>query len=219
MSGARLLVTGVAMTAVAAVLSALDTDPPTAARTLRAASHIASTAGPDVVVLAAVSLAAWLAWGWGVLGLALTAATALPGVIGAAARRAGRVLLPASLRSGAAVALGIGLVVATPLGAHAAPASALAASGPTSDRPPGADRDDLPVPDWPGTTPDRSHVVAPGDCLWRIAAERLRRAGGHPSDAGVAAAVESWWQANRGVIGADPDLIHPGQVLRPPPTT
>jgi hypothetical protein len=216
MSGGRLLVASAVMTAVAAVLTALGTAPLAAAHMLRAAPDVASTAGPEAVVLAAVSLAAWLAWGWGALGLTLTAATALPGVVGAAARRTSRVLLPASLRSGAAVALGIGLLVATPVGAHAAPASTVSASGTVPDWPRGVGQDELPVPDWPEVAAERPHVVAPGDCLWDIAAGRLRQAGEPASDAGVAAAVESWWQTNRRVIGPDPDLIHPGQVLHPP---
>lgn len=69
--------------------------------------------------------------------------------------------------------------------------------------------------DWPGAG-RRPHqpavVVAPGDCLWDIAGRRLRRA----TAADIATAWPRWWQRNRGVIGADPDVIHPGQRLRPP---
>jgi nucleoid-associated protein YgaU len=32
----------------------------------------------------------------------------------------------------------------------------------------------------------------------------------------VAASWPRWYAANRRVIGADPDLILPGQILRPP---
>jgi nucleoid-associated protein YgaU len=56
-------------------------------------------------------------------------------------------------------------------------------------------------------------VVRRGDTLWSIAARHL---GGHPSDAEVARAWPVWHDANRGVIGDDPDLILPGQVLRSP---
>jgi nucleoid-associated protein YgaU len=55
--------------------------------------------------------------------------------------------------------------------------------------------------------------VARGDCLWRIAGAALP---GTPSDARVAGAVQAWWAANRAVIGADPDLLLPGQVLHAP---
>ena len=66
--------------------------------------------------------------------------------------------------------------------------------------------------------PDR--VVLRGDCLWDIAADWLaaQRPGAQVSDADTLAAVSAWWQANATVIGPDPDLLLPGQVLRAPPT-
>jgi hypothetical protein len=60
-------------------------------------------------------------------------------------------------------------------------------------------------------------VVVRGDCLWHIAAARLtERRASPPSDAEVAAEAHAWWAANTDVIGPDPDLLLPGQVLRPP---
>jgi hypothetical protein len=56
-------------------------------------------------------------------------------------------------------------------------------------------------------------VVQRGDCLWDIAARAL---GDGASDADVAAAWPRWYAANRDVVGPDPDLLHPGAVLRPP---
>lgn len=56
-------------------------------------------------------------------------------------------------------------------------------------------------------------TVRAGDSLWSIAAEHL------PADATAAqidAAWHEWYQANRDVIGDDPNLIRPGQVLAPP---
>ena len=55
-------------------------------------------------------------------------------------------------------------------------------------------------------------VVRRGDTLWSIAARQL---GADASEAEVAAA---WplFAANRAVVGADPDLLLPGQVLRAP---
>ncbi|RBY74763.1 hypothetical protein DQ238_21105 [Geodermatophilus sp. TF02-6] len=100
-----------------------------------------------------------------------------------------------------------------------------------------------PVPDWPSPAPESSagatdrppaptaagpgadrpaptpgdHVVLRGECLWDIAADDLRRrSGAEPADGEVAAAVTAWWRANTDVIGPDPDLLLPGQVLRPP---
>jgi hypothetical protein len=75
------------------------------------------------------------------------------------------------------------------------------------------------VPDWPAAVDD-AHVVLRGECLWDIAAADLvRRSGAPPTDGEVAAAVDAWWHANADVIGPDPDLLLPGQVLRPPPAS
>ncbi|HEY2272368.1 MAG TPA: hypothetical protein VGH30_06320 [Jatrophihabitantaceae bacterium] len=56
-------------------------------------------------------------------------------------------------------------------------------------------------------------VVHRGDSLWQIAAEHLS---GRPNARRVAAAWPRWYAANRRGIGDDPNLIHPGAVLRPP---
>jgi LysM repeat protein len=65
----------------------------------------------------------------------------------------------------------------------------------------------------PAAAADGSVVVHRGDTLWDIAARWL---GGSPTDAEVLAATVRWHETNREVVGADPDLILPGQVLRPP---
>jgi len=54
--------------------------------------------------------------------------------------------------------------------------------------------------------------VEPGDCLWSIVRRRLPQA----DETTVAEAVDRWYTANRAVIGPDPDLLHPGQLLVPP---
>jgi nucleoid-associated protein YgaU len=56
-------------------------------------------------------------------------------------------------------------------------------------------------------------VVAAGDCLWLIAARRLRA---DASLAEVAAETHRWYDANAAVIGGDPALLRPGQVLAAP---
>jgi hypothetical protein len=65
--------------------------------------------------------------------------------------------------------------------------------------------------------------VVPGDCLWLIAGASLRAtgrgAGAPPSDGEIAGAVRAWWSANAAVVGPDPDLLLPGQVLHPPQET
>jgi hypothetical protein len=235
MSIRRLVVTVAAMAAIAAALAALT--PPFAELTgsLTAAQRTVDTQGADVLIASTAGLLAWAVWAWGVLGLALTAASALPGVAGGAARLALQVALPAGARRGAALLLGLGLGVAGPLLASAVPqfaptASAAAAAERVPDWPaPGPAA--TPVPDWPtGAAPTAeapaapttapaadSRVVVRGDCLWHIAADSLLgQLGRLPSDGEVAAAVQAWWSANADVIGPDPDLLVPGQVLRPP---
>jgi hypothetical protein len=60
---------------------------------------------------------------------------------------------------------------------------------------------------------DGSYVVRRGDALWDIAARHLG-----PSATAVDIAREwpRWYQANRAVIGDDPSLIRPGELLVPP---
>jgi hypothetical protein len=56
-------------------------------------------------------------------------------------------------------------------------------------------------------------VVRPGDSLWSIAATEL---GPNATAEAIAARWPAWYAANRQLIGPDPDLILPGQVLRTP---
>lgn len=60
----------------------------------------------------------------------------------------------------------------------------------------------------PGVTPPaaRTHSVVSGDSLWKIAKKYL----------GDGNRWRSIYEANREVIGANPDLIKPGQVLTIP---
>jgi hypothetical protein len=55
--------------------------------------------------------------------------------------------------------------------------------------------------------------VAAGDCLWTLARQALPP---DASDSQVASATAGWWQQNRAVIGADPDVLQVGQVLTAP---
>lgn len=108
---------------------------------------------------------------------------------------------------------------AAPSPAHPAPARAVATSP-------------APAPGWTPSRPLQrpqpasslvtgsvdSHpaaevVVHRGDTLWDIVRRQL---GPDASDAEVADAWPAWHHANRTVIGDDPDLILPGQILRPP---
>ena len=56
-------------------------------------------------------------------------------------------------------------------------------------------------------------VVRRGDSLWGIAARHL---GPDASAAEIARAWPAWFEANRHVVGDDPDLLRPGQRLQAP---
>jgi nucleoid-associated protein YgaU len=240
MSISRLAVTGLAMALIALALTAMTPGLSSMAGSLAAAQHTVDATGPDALVISAAGLAAWAVWVWGAVGLALTAGSALPGMAGTVARVTLHVVLPAGARRSAALALGLGIGVAAPLLGTATtllapPASAAVpawAAGDVPDWPVAvvdgtrsrpdrsapAAHPEAAVPDWP--TEERaagSHVVVRGDCLWDMAAASVAEGSGHtPTDAEVAAEVHAWWAANADVIGPDPDLLLPGQVLRPP---
>ena len=57
-------------------------------------------------------------------------------------------------------------------------------------------------------------TVRPGDSLWSLSAARL---GPFASDVDIALDWPRLYQANRDIIGGDPHLIRPGQVLKLPP--
>lgn len=222
MSIRRLALTVAAMAGAALALLLLIPDAPSALRNLADPQHTVDTRGAEALLVSATGLLAWAVWAWGALGLVLTAGTAVPGFLGATARVLAGMLLPSAARQAAAVALGLGLAAPVLVGgSFGSPVPGhdpvLAAARTALDVP------DWPldaaggVPDWPSGTSTAAHLVVSGDCLWDIAEDRLTTGAGTPRDAEVATAVQGWWSANRAVIGPDPDLIRPGQVLRPPP--
>ncbi len=212
-----------------ALLLAATPGPGDALRTLRATSDAVVVTDP---LVAAAGLLAWLLAGWLLLTVALTGGSRVGGPLGAACAAALRHAAPATVRHAVALALGLGVALgsagtasaASPLPRPPSTAGSAALDWPVAV--PGAHQrgaavstpDAAPATpglDWPA--PARSAaaavVVEPGDTLWDLAAERLPRAA---TDAQIAAAWPSWWSANRQVIGDDPDLLHPGQRLRPP---
>ncbi len=82
-----------------------------------------------------------------------------------------------------------------------------------------SDLDGLPFPDRGPTaepTPVSTggqRVVQAGESLWTIAADALPP---EATTAQVASTSAAWYEANRSTIGADPDLIRPGQQLTAP---
>jgi hypothetical protein len=187
---------------------------------------------------AAVSVARLLAevTAWYVLGV-----SAVHGVAGtvrspAASRAADALTLPA-IRRLVHAGLGVGLVAATtvaPAGAgtpergtaRMVPVLAPAGAAPAGDgtatmRPaPAPVRPVVAPAPSPAPAPPATWRVEPGDSLWSVAAEVLADAWGRPpSDR----EIDPYWRAvvernrPRLVDPADPDLLHPGQVLELPP--
>lgn len=173
----------------------------------------------EAVGLAAV-LGCWVCVAWFVVALSVAAAAAAPGAVGRSCALAADVLAPWTLRALVAAGLGLGVVTGPAAAAGLLPTQPGAASVSAQlavvhveqrlvparlspDLPPL----DRPAHDAPTVT------VRPGDCLWSIAGRHL---GPQATDAEIAAAWPSWYAANRDVIGADPNLLHPGQKLVAP---
>jgi hypothetical protein len=139
-----------------------------------------------------------------VLGVALTASPAVAAV--SPARSPGDVP-PAPIPARA--------ITTDPLDWSAPPGAASAidaAATPAGGRAPTPQRS-------PATPPMPVHWVRvrAGDCLWTLAARDLaaRRLGSRPAEIG--AAWHRWYAVNRRVIGPDPRLLHPSELLRVPP--
>ncbi|OLT55410.1 hypothetical protein BJF88_06085 [Cellulosimicrobium sp. CUA-896] len=101
----------------------------------------------------------------------------------------------------------------TPAPGTSAPGTPSGAPSGAPDRLPAAERDAALAVTRDVPAPAGEVVVLRGDTLWAIAARTLPA---DATDAAVAAEVERWYAANQDTIGADPDLIRPGQVLVAP---
>lgn len=71
-----------------------------------------------------------------------------------------------------------------------------------------------PAPVVRSAPPATVYIVAPGDCLWSIAARQL---GPGADDRTIDATWRHIYAANHAAIGDDPNLIHPGLTLQLPP--
>jgi hypothetical protein len=200
----------------------------------------AGSAGIDDLVGLVASVFAGAVLGWMGLLTVLTAAARFPGLAGRAAANTAVRLAPSVVTGLVRAGVGVTVVatpamVTMPAAAAGAPVAAHDADGSedlATAALPGVGRPgDVPVraelvgatnsqqPDSPwdersgrATTTD-AVIVAPGDCLWTIAARAI---GPSATDAEIAATWPRWYARNRGVVGADPDLLIPGTVLRPP---
>jgi len=188
--------------------------------------------GDRLAQFGAGSLAAAIA-GWHLFGLFVCAA--------ARAHPTRRSLLPllrlspAWVRRVAGIACSASIVL-TPVAAHAAPPPTTVAANaadepfvraPASTGPSATVAAPVPVPPpapapapVPSPTParadTRTHVVVPGDNLWRIAAAELARVTGdaHPADRAIVTYWRALMDANRSSLrSGDPSLIFPGEIV------
>ena len=61
-----------------------------------------------------------------------------------------------------------------------------------------------------------AYTVVSGDTLWGIARDILSQTGSHPDGGAVSVAWRTIYESNTDVVGPDPNLILPGQVLTIP---
>ena len=211
-----------------------------AAQTLTVLTSSDASVDELVAATAATAVLLVLAWVW--VALLAHAAAMLPGVLGNVAETIAVAITPAACRGAVRVALGLATVAsplstacasaAEPIASSTAPAHRDFADLPQIERPAMIARwvPSVPAPAPPPATP-RSDVrlvtTAPseaesvpdevvirrGDTLWDIAARVL---GPQATAAEIATEWPKWYVANRDVIGPDPDVIHPGTVLRAP---
>lgn len=215
----------VVLVAVGLALLATAPSPSESLRTLRGLTAVADPLDPTAPVVALLGMVAWALTAYLALGAGLVLLGRAPGLPGRLASAVARRTVPVAVRRTVETLLGAGLVLGTlgavPATAATPPVTAAAQSA--------ADTAELTATvsfDWPVTgapvgvpaTTGTSHVVRPGDTLWDLAAQALRTPDSpRPSDAAVAAAWPSWWEANRDAIGDDPHLLHPGTALVAPP--
>jgi LysM repeat protein len=210
----------------------------------RTAATPAATVDDLVAATASIGLLLVAAWVW--VALIAHVAAALPGVAGRISAAVATAVTPAACRGVIRIVLGATAISApvTPVAASAVEPAAYTLTT-SSTGGPNAEFADLPgierpamVAGWVPTVPEAAPAAAPqidvrlvttppseteamldevvvrrGDTLWEIAARALGR---QATAAEIAAEWPRWHAANREVIGADPDLIYPGTVLRAP---
>jgi hypothetical protein len=226
-------------------VNGLMPDWPVAWRHLRAPHAWIAKVGPDSAAVELGCLALWCLAAWLAAGLVSAGCTQLPGRCGRLFSGITDLLLPGVVRRLLAGTAGLGLLLA-PVTAGADPLGPGPSHGPGAPPSPVAWQSPAAAPSWPvnagstraapdGTSPvDRpssghpatvrpkapphrpdTTLVRPGDSLWLIAARRL----GPASNAETVAELwPRWYATNRTVIGGDPGLIYPGQLLNAPQT-
>lgn len=175
-------------------------------------------AGADRVAVVLVGVLLWILCGWLTLAVACCAGAALPGRSGRTFSRIGPLISPRLVRRALGLAVGVSLAPAVAQNAVASPPAYAVVAVTELPQDDSVFLETAGV-DWPvqPATPDSATTIAvhPGDCLWSLVESHL---GYGATIAEISSEVDRWWDANAEVIGADPDLLIPGQVLVVPPT-
>lgn len=223
-----------------AALLALIPAARSAATGLRSPQSWLDQVGPDAATATLAAALLWLVALWLALGLGAAVLTYAPGRTGSQAGALARLVLPRAFARLVAGATGVSILLAPVAAGAAAPTPGTTLSTatgaapivpspvlPTSPSPAGLPAPALPSrvqlppqppqpprPTTPSTTVDHATVtVQSGDSLWTIAARQLAP-GANPAQ--IAVQWPRWYARNRTVIGTDPGLIQPGQVLQTP---
>jgi len=86
-----------------------------------------------------------------------------------------------------------------------------------TDAAPRVAADSVSVVRWPAVVSAGSpYTVVTGDSLWRIARTILSTEGSAQDGSTISELWRAIYDMNREVIGANPNLVHPGQVLHIP---
>lgn len=185
--------------------------------------------GVDGVSIQVAEVVVWCALAWFAFAVAVAYLATVPGDLGRLCLRLRGLLLPKTLHRLVGAGIGMSVVMAPALAAASTP------DGATPAHPQGVAQSVRSIP--PPATPTRaapelgvapsvphtrstsaastpSYRVRPGDSLWSVVRHR------HPaaSETRIAAMTGAWYATNRTAIGADPNQLDVGQVLRAPQT-
>lgn len=163
-------------------------------------------------IVGAATLAAITGYGWLALGAGLTVAASSGSRL---ARWMAELLVPEVWRRTVSIATGCAVSALPAAGGLLGTSAATASAEDDRSGESAAGQLVLPMPDRPveGAPQRWGVVVRPGDSLWWIAAQEL---GPGATESQVSSRWPQWYRANRDQIGADPDFILPGIVLRAP---
>jgi len=213
-SPARCLVTWLVATAVAVALVGWVTSDLVAARDALSGSDPLPAFDAWLIWLCALVTALCALWGWLVTSVVVLEVVARPD------RRVRAPGVPGWARRLVLVVCGAAVLAAAPPAvAEEGPRERPVLEGlPLPERAEGRSVSELVATAIAETSLARPgpgrHLVRPGDSLWSVAEAALRDSGAPPTAAELAAYWPRIYALNRDVIGPDPDLLRPGQLLR-----